>query len=155
MYKKLQFIFLNEYQIRKPYKQILINNKMKKSLVLIIVIVIIVLVVVAAVVGYLYYSGFFNHRQGRFPGGNFQLSQSQIDDVTSFFNSNPSQTSMMTYCQQNRMNCLYYCRNINTANTNCAQMMNFTRQGNFTRGNYTGNYTRRQGGMPPMPQPSQ
>ena len=124
---------------------------MKKSMIMIIVIVIVVLIVAGSIVGYLYYSGFFNHRQGRFPGGNFQLNQSQIDDVTSFFSSNPAQIDMNTYCEHYRANCMYYCRTINPQYSYCSQMMNFTRQGNFTRGNYTGNYTRRQGGMPPQP----
>lgn len=119
---------------------------MKKSMVLIIVIAI-VLLIIGAIVGYLYFSGFFNHREGKFPGGNIQLNQAQVYDVTSFFDSNPNQDDINTYCQENRESCFYYCRNINQNNDYCSQMMNFTRPGNFTRGDHTGN----QGGMPPQP----
>jgi len=119
---------------------------MKKPMVLIFIIVIIILVIVGTVVGYLYYKGFFNSRHGRFPRGNFQLNQSQIDDVTSFFSSNPTEVDMNSYCQQNRRNCAYYCINIDKNNNYCNQIMNFTKTGN-----YSGNGTRKQGGMPPMP----
>ena len=106
----------------------------------------IVVVIILAVIGYLYFTGFFNRGPGR-PGGpgqrNIQLSQTQIDDVTNFFSTSPSSSDIQTYCSQNRQNCFYYCRTINPQEPYCTQMMNFTRGGNRTRGNFTrGNYTR-------------
>jgi hypothetical protein len=124
---------------------------MKKTLVIILASVIVVIIIIGAVIGFLYYKGFF-YPKGRFRGRNLQLNQSQIDDVTSFFSSNPGSDQIQSYCQENRENCFYYCRNINENMNYCEQMMNNTRPGNFTRGNYTGNYTRRQGGMTPLPQ---
>jgi hypothetical protein len=65
---------------------------------------------------------------------NMQLNPSQIDDVTNFFKSNPSLEQTQTYCEQNRGNCFYYCRNLDQNNAYCTQMMNSTRtRGNFSR----------------------
>ena len=128
---------------------------MKKPMVLIIVIVIVVLVVIGAVVGYLYFSGKFNGH-ARFPGRggqfnasrNIQLNQSQIDEVTSFFNSNPTQQQITDYCNTNRMNCFYYCMNIDKTNSYCKQLAT-QRPGNYT-GRGRGNYTNYPGGQIPQ-----
>ena len=121
-----------------------------KSLIWIIVGAVILIILVIA--GAFYFLSNKPQRPG--PGGNFQLTQAQTDDVNNFFSSNPPADQINTYCAQNRMNCFYYCRN-NPSAVACQTIMNFTR-GNFTRsGNFTrGNFTRRNmtPPMPPTPQ---
>jgi len=75
--------------------------------------------VVGGVASYL----IFNNHRG-FSGRNFQsnLSEAQINDLTSFFNSNYTSGEIKSYCEQNRMNCMYYCRNINQDNEICKNM---------------------------------
>jgi len=64
----------------------------------------------------------FNNRG--FPGRNarFNLNESQINETTSFFNSNHTSGEIDSYCQQNRMNCVYYCKNINQNEEICKNM---------------------------------
>ena len=52
-----------------------------------------------------------------------QLTDEQIQSVTSFFDSTTDTTKINNYCEQNRMECFYYCRNINTNNQYCSQLM--------------------------------
>jgi len=111
---------------------------MKKFMVLINVIAIVILIIIGVVVGYLYFSGFFNKSDrflegpGQFgrsdesmvnnPDRNLQLNDSQIEEINSFFYSNPTQEQTDSYCQQNRMNCFYYCKNINSNAEYCKQL---------------------------------
>lgn len=127
---------------------------------------IIAIIVISGVVGaYIYlnnsnyrnnnnYSQFRNNNFRRGQGingtrGNFQLNQIEINAVTDFFKNNPSSEEITNYCNNNRMNCFYYCRNINTEADYCKSIMNYTRSGNYSR---NGNYTR-QGdpNIPPIP----
>lgn len=106
---------------------------MKKSVKITIIVVSILLVVGGAVFGTLYFTGFFAHN-GNFPRRNFQLNESQINDMNSFFGSNPSLSEMQTYCTNNRGYCFYYCRNINPNSKICSQIANYTRFNNMTQG---------------------
>jgi hypothetical protein len=108
---------------------------MKKSIKITIIIISVLIVVGGAVFGTLYFTGFFSHR-GNFPRGNFQLNQTQINDINSFFSSNPSLSDVQTYCSTNRGSCFYYCRTINPDDEICSQIMNYTR------------FNRTQGGVP-------
>lgn len=51
---------------------------------------------------------------------------SQVDEkakiaVTSFFNSNPTNEEVANYCQENRINCRYYCMKVNQSNGACKE----------------------------------
>jgi hypothetical protein len=112
----------------------------------IIVIIVIAIVIIGGVVGYLYFNGYFgNNQRGNSNGPgqrrNFQMNQTQIDDVTNFFSTNPTSDEIQTYCSTNRGECMYYCRNVNQENDYCKQL-------NATR--MRGNYSRNQGGQPPQ-----
>ncbi|VVB77651.1 Uncharacterised protein [uncultured archaeon] len=98
------------------------------------IIVIVLIIVAMGIIGYFYYKGNFNKRNNmqRFQGRNLQLNESQINEVTSFFESTTDINQIESYCQQNRMNCFYYCRNINPNGEYCKQL-NQTRPGNYTR----------------------
>jgi len=67
----------------------------------------------------------FNNHRG-FSRGNFQpsfnLNESQINEINSFFSSNPSVTDAQTYCSEHRMNCVYYCRIMNSSNEICPNL---------------------------------
>jgi hypothetical protein len=64
----------------------------------------------------------FNNQRGI--RGNLQvnLNETQINELTSFFNSNHTSGEINSYCEQNRMNCMYYCKNINQNNEICKNM---------------------------------
>ena len=123
---------------------------MKKGII--VLIVFIVLLLIAASVGAsLYFAGYFNKTSQRPRGqGNFQqLTQVQIDEITSYFQSTTDINAISTYCNdtQNRMSCFYYCRNIEPTNAYCTQLGNMTRRnGNYSRDN---NYSRGPGGAVP------
>jgi len=75
----------------------------------------------------------FNNHRG-FPGRNFQfnLNESQINEINSFFSGNHTSREINSYCEQNRLNCMYYCRNINQNNEICKNMTVPTNQ--FSQG---------------------
>ena len=56
----------------------------------------------------------------------------QIDNQTkvsilNFFDSNPSQNSVDSYCKDNPEYCMYYCREINSISGFCSQIRNYQR----------------------------
>ncbi len=62
-------------------------------------------------------------------GGNFQMSEETKNQVTAFFNQTSDISEIKAYCDQNRGNCIYYCRNINKDHEICKDLMNYTFQG--------------------------
>ena len=80
--------------------------------------------------GYMYFFGNNNRSgsgmTGNFVRGNFpqmQLTTNQIQNVTSFFESTTDINKITDYCENNRMECFYYCREINSAHEYCSQLM--------------------------------
>jgi hypothetical protein len=65
----------------------------------------------------------FFHRSRPQGFQNVQLTDEQKQSVTSFFSSTTDTTKITDYCNQNRMECFYYCRTINPSNTFCSQLM--------------------------------
>ncbi|MFA5070927.1 MAG: hypothetical protein WC511_00985 [Candidatus Pacearchaeota archaeon] len=51
----------------------------------------------------------FNSNDGRM--GNFQLTPETENEITSFFESSPSDVEIENYCLENPMYCGYYCQN--------------------------------------------
>jgi hypothetical protein len=51
----------------------------------------------------------FNSNDGRM--GNFQLTPETENEITSFFESSPSDVEIENYCLENPMYCGYYCKN--------------------------------------------
>ncbi len=70
------------------------------------------------------------HKAGLPQRGNFQIDDATKAQITSFFDGNPTSDQINSYCQQNRMNCAYYCRTINPGNEACKTLINST----FSRG---------------------
>lgn len=64
--------------------------------------------------------------QGR---GNFQIDEETKTKITSFFDSTSNMDEIKSYCEQNRMYCAYYCRNINPNHEICKELGNYTGQG--------------------------
>jgi hypothetical protein len=78
-------------------------------------------------------SGYFVHNsinrgfiQGR---GNSQIDENTKNEITSFFDSTSNTSEINSYCEQNIMNCMYYCRSINPNNEICKEIMNSSRMG--------------------------
>jgi len=59
--------------------------------------------------------------------GNFQITEAQINEVTSFFDNTLDINEINSYCGQNRQYCVYYCRNINPEHEICEEISNFSR----------------------------
>jgi len=103
-------------------KQSIAKNTKKTAVIIISLSIIIVILI-----GYICYDKFFKNKHAGFAGRNFQLSESQINDITSFFNSNASLDEVKSYCAENMANCFYYCRNINPNHEICKELSNYTR----------------------------
>jgi hypothetical protein len=67
-----------------------------------------------------------NFMQGR---GNFQIDDKTKNEITSFFNSTSDINTIISYCGQNRVNCAYYCRNINPNSGICKEITNSSGMG--------------------------
>lgn len=52
-----------------------------------------------------------------------QLTDEQITNVTTFFQNAQDLEEIKNYCTNNRMECFYYCRNINQNHEVCSQLM--------------------------------
>ncbi len=90
----------------------------------ILIIAVVVLLMSNLFFGYM----FFFHKNVPGPGfrGNFQqmqLTDEQIQSVTSFFENTPDINEITDHCNNNRMECFYYCRNINPNHEYCSQLM--------------------------------
>ena len=79
---------------------------------------------------------FFNHPKygrGNFEGSmpmNMELADDEVQSIISFFQSTTDSNEIESYCQSNRMYCMYYCINFDSGNEICNQMQNFRQQFN-------------------------
>lgn len=69
------------------------------------------------------------HRFNFLGRGSLQIDDKTKNEITSFFESTSDINTINSYCAQNRMNCLYYCRNINPNHEICQNLMNYTGRG--------------------------
>lgn len=53
---------------------------------------------------------------------NFQLDEKTKNEISSFFESTTDISIIESYCNQNRFNCMYYCRSVNPNHEICSQM---------------------------------
>ena len=108
------------------------NINLMKNTNTFIIVVLILLLISNLFFGYM----FFFHKSGPdFNRGNFQqmqLTDEQIQSITSLFESTSDTNEITDYCNNNRMECFYYCREINPNHEYCSQLMqgrsNFQRQ---------------------------
>jgi len=63
-----------------------------------------------------------NSRQRLQGPGNVSLSEEDKYSTVNFFNSTSSIEEINNYCENNRMNCMYYCREINPQNEVCKKL---------------------------------
>jgi flagellar basal body-associated protein FliL len=100
----------------------------------ILVIVVVVIVAVAAL-GVFFVFG----RPGRmffgrgFPMGNFTMGEENITRVTGIFENAGTHEEITNYCNENRFECMYYCRNIDPGHEFCAGLVNFRDFGGVQR----------------------
>jgi len=88
---------------------------------------IIVGLIVGGIAGYFYAD---KSSRGNFGNlNNMQISEESKSEITSFFESNPDQATINSYCQENINNCMYYCREMNQDSELCTQFLNMSRGG--------------------------
>ncbi|HTY44104.1 MAG TPA: hypothetical protein VMC80_02580 [Patescibacteria group bacterium] len=98
------------------------KEKREKSKIFVVLIFSIVFFIAGGVAGY------FIASHHAFPRGNFpNIGDATKSEITAFFDSNPSQDQVTSYCQQNMAYCFYYCRQVNPNYQYCSQL-NFRSQ---------------------------
>jgi len=109
--------------------------------------IIILGIVIIALIGYIFLNnhGGENSANKNFrnspPFGNmqnFSLNDTDKNSTIQFFSNSPNINDSKTYCTENRANCFYYCREINSSNEICSQIM--TPRGNFSQGGFRAHY---------------
>ena len=74
---------------------------------------------VGGAIGYFLY-GMINPRgpgsmkESNFQNNNFEIGEEIEQEIISFFESNPLSSEIESYCGENTMYCIYYCREINS-----------------------------------------
>ncbi len=87
--------------------------------------------------GYLLFGKMNKPNQNFMRNTNFQLDESAKQQTALFFNSTEDINEISSYCQQNRANCFYYCREINPQHKICSEPSipnTLNRRGNFSGG---------------------
>jgi hypothetical protein len=124
---------------KKIQKEILKTKYKKKSRINILLFVIIGIIIIGIVSIIAYSYVFKNHPKTPRPNNDngpvredFQFNETQIDEITLFFNSTTDIDTINNYCNKNRQNCFYYCRDIDPNNEFCKQLINISGR-NMTR----------------------
>jgi hypothetical protein len=94
---------------------------MKKGNNTILIILVVILSLGNLFFGYMFF--FHKNVPNRQGFANMQITDAQKQEVTSFFDSTTDTTQIANYCNQNRIECFYYCRTINPTNSYCSQLM--------------------------------
>jgi hypothetical protein len=93
---------------------------MKRNMLIIIS----ALVVISAVAAVFIITGTGRPWRGPWNPGRFQLDEAGISEVTGMFTDPGSAAFLPDYCTENRMNCMYYCVNVNPDNEYCREIRN-------------------------------
>lgn len=108
------------------------NSSQKKNKTKKIIVISIISFLIIAAAGFFVYDNFIkkdfrhgfnftgNYTSGR--RGNYTLSETTQNQITSFFQSSPSSSEVQDYCSQNPMYCGYYCRKINPNDNACTEV---------------------------------
>jgi hypothetical protein len=118
-YQSIPFINKSRYKLNK----LKISIKKRKMETKSIIIGIVIGLVIGILAGY-FLNNIINPIRGP---GNFQINENTKNEITAFFESTTDTNEINSYCEQNRMNCMYYCRSINPNNEICSQITNQTR----------------------------
>lgn len=76
--------------------------------------------ILGGIIGYILHNNI--NRNFILRGGNFQIDEQTKQQITSFFEGTSDMNEINSYCDQNRMYCLYYCREINPNHEICSQI---------------------------------
>ena len=96
------------------------------------IIIVILAIVIIGLVGYIFISNQRGEdfRQPPFRNmQNFSLTDEIKNSTIEYFDSSPSLEDARAYCVENRMNCFYYCRELNSEHEICDEMMTPNGQG--------------------------
>jgi hypothetical protein len=63
-----------------------------------------------------------------FPRGNFTLNESKINEVSVVFENGTSE-DVTEYCNEHRIECGYYCRNVNPEHEYCSNFSDLRNRG--------------------------
>jgi uncharacterized protein YneF (UPF0154 family) len=118
----LKIYKLYGHKVHHIYKEKKYFYFMKKNLI--IGGIMVVVLIAGIIIGYFIFKPQNNNR---FQKRNLQLTEQQISDINSFFNNDPTSDEITSYCNQNRQNCFYYCKNNNMEDEICKTIMNFSR----------------------------
>jgi hypothetical protein len=88
-----------------------------------IIVIIIVVIAIAVILAVFLIPGLGMRRPllGMFPRGNFTLDENQINEVSGVFDNRTSE-DIAEYCNEHRMECVYYCRNLNPEHEYCSNL---------------------------------
>lgn len=91
---------------------------------------------ILVVIGIAYFVIQTGSRQGEAfrGGGNFSIDEEKLNQTIDFFAGHPSTDDLRNYCEQNRMNCAYYCRQVDPQNGACEEFNRDRLMGNTTDG---------------------
>ena len=64
-----------------------------------------------------------------FPRGNFTLDENQINEVSGVFENAETSEDITEYCNEHRMECGYYCRNVNPEHKYCINLSDLRNRG--------------------------
>ncbi len=85
-------------------------------------IAVVVIVIVSVAISALFLIQGFGIRRflgDRFPKGNFTLDENKINEVSAVFENAETSGNITEYCSIHRIECGYYCRNVNSENEYC------------------------------------
>ncbi len=80
-------------------------------------------------IGYFSYGLIHKQNPDFVRGTDFQMDEETKNRVTSFFDANPSDSEIETYCQENPMDCRYYCMEVNSNSNICDEISRPTGMG--------------------------
>lgn len=93
------------------------------------IVIVILAVVIVCLVGYIFFGGHerIDFRGEGFRGqfrnmANFSFDEETKNSIAEFFSSSPNIEEVRDYCRQNRMNCVYYCREVNPEHEVCNEL---------------------------------
>jgi len=78
--------------------------------------------VLGGIIGYLV--GTNLHRNNFMRNPNLHIDEVTIDQISSFFENTSDINEIRSYCDENRMYCMYYCRDMNQDHEICEELTN-------------------------------
>jgi hypothetical protein len=88
----------------------------------IVIIAVVIIIAVISVFFLLRGPGMRRFFGGGFPRGNFTLDENRINEVSDVFENAETSENVTEYCNSHRIECGYYCSNINPEHEYCSNL---------------------------------